>query len=90
MIWLLFSCYPQPRAQDRLEPYYIGDAQITEAAVTCEEDKWTVEIKTDAWTSNGSVWMVFSEERYEKHPIYSIGAAPDGSSDHLRMIVKAL
>jgi len=90
MSWIFLSCYPQPQSEERLEPYLIGNAQITEAAVTCEEDTWTVEIKTDAWTSNGSVWIVQSSERYEKHPIYSIGAAADGSSDHLRMVLKII
>ena len=90
MMWLFFACYPQPYAQEPLEPYSIGSAKITTATVNCEEDTWTVDVKTDAWTSNGTVWIVESIERYEKHPLYSIGAAADGSSDHLRMTLRVI
>ena len=90
MIFIFLSCYPQPRSTEPLEPYQIGDATITELEVICEEDEWIVDVKTDAWTSNGTVWMVKSVENYEKHPIYSISAAADGSSDHLRMAIRVV
>jgi hypothetical protein len=85
MIFLLLSCYPKPYAQERGSPYFIGDAQIINVDTSCDDDKWTIEVFTDAWTSNGTLWLARDLSRYEKHPINSIAATEDGTSDHLRV-----
>ena len=87
MILLFWGCYPKPNAQERTVPYEIGDAQIIDIEASCEEDKWSIEVFTDAWTSNGTLWLAQDLSRYEKHPLYSIAAAEDGSSDHLRIVL---
>ena len=87
MIWFLLACYPQPHAQEEYSPFTIGDAQITEVSSSRENDQWRIELQTDAWTSNGTLWLAEDLDRYEKHPLYSIEAADDGSSDNLRIIL---
>ena len=90
MILLSLSCYPQPTAQVETVAFDINEAEITEVSALCEEDKWTFTVDTDAWTSNGTVWLAQGLHRYERHPLYSVGAAEDGSSDSLQLTLSVL
>ena len=87
---LLLSCYPQPIAQERATVFDIAEAEIKEISVLCEDEQWTLTVDTDAWTSNGTVWLAQDLNRYERHPLYSIGAAEDGSSDSLKLTLRIL
>lgn len=61
--------------------------QITAAGVDCDPSVplWTVTAETDAWTGNGRVYLSTDGVYVESHPLGSIAAAADGSSDSLRV-----
>ncbi len=67
-----------------LVSWSLDDPVVTETELNCEDDEWTVIVQTEGWTGNGLVW-IGSNERYERHPIYSIEAADDGTTDRLRI-----
>lgn len=60
---------------------------ITEATVDCDtrEGRWTFAVTTDAWTGNGQVLLTSDGAYVEKHTVYSVSAAPDGTADQLEL-----
>jgi hypothetical protein len=63
-------------------------APILEALeVTCDGDapRWTIEARTRGWTTGGLLaWSVDGTYR-ETHPLASVSAARDGSTDRLQL-----
>jgi hypothetical protein len=86
MILLLLSCRPATDALPPSDPFVYGTPEITELEWSCneEEAQWEFVVSTDAWTSNGELWMA-AGELAEKHDIVSVGATADGSADKLRL-----
>jgi hypothetical protein len=88
MIWIWLAC-----AEDKLtietETSRLTDPEITAITWVCdaETDSWTFEMKTNAWTSNGHIWITDGSTT-ERHYIQSIGAPADGSADNLELILE--
>jgi hypothetical protein len=87
MWWWFLSCSEglQDSAQ---QSFTLHSPKITEVEWVCEDDLWTILVTTEGWTGNGTLWLG-TTERYERHPLYSIQAAPDGSADLLRIRLEA-
>lgn len=84
MWWLLtLSCSENLRDSAQIA-FSLNTPEITEVEWSCEENLWTILVSTNGWTGNGYLWLG-SSERYERHPLYSIQAAPDASTDLLRI-----
>ncbi len=60
---------------------------ITSASVVCdpERPRWEFEIETSAWTGNGKVLLSADGVYFERHPMGSVSAAADGSTDRLEL-----
>ena len=86
MILLLLACRPDTDAPAPGPPFDYGTPAITDLDWSCSEEdaEWEFTVRTDAWTSNGELWMA-EGELAEKHSIPSIGAEADGSGDKLRL-----
>ena len=83
MLWMLLACTPQRLDTGfwRLE-YQSPNIEIMQ--VECKDAEWTIEVWTDHWAGNGLLWIA-SEQRYERHTLYSISASPTGDGDRLRV-----
>ena len=83
-IWMsLLGC--QIDSDETAENHWeLQDPVITQTEWDCDTDTWSIIVQTDGWTGNGLVW-IGDVNRYERHPIYSIEASSDGSSDRLRI-----
>ena len=86
MLLALLACAAPPVDTGR-EPIEYPSPTIT--AATAEGDPnepgWTFEVATDAWTGNGQVYLSADGAYVERHPMYTVGAAYDGSADALRL-----
>ncbi|MEC8382383.1 MAG: hypothetical protein VXZ96_18775 [Myxococcota bacterium] len=89
MIVMLFACLEPKSIQTDVIPY--GDPDIEEITYECDPStaRWTFEATTDAWTANGNIWL-YIDPVLEKHPIYSINAAADGSADTLGLTLSVV
>ena len=85
MIWVLWAC-TQETVSISTEKRELKSPEINGFDKECdpETDLWTFDIYANGWTSNGHVWMSDGNST-EKHYIQSIGAAADGSDDHLSL-----
>ena len=86
MILLLLACRPETDAPAPTAPFDYGTPSISELDWSCSEEdaEWEFTVRTDAWTSNGELWMA-EGELVEKHAVPSVGAEADGSADKLRL-----
>ena len=77
-----FACLEPKSAMTEVIPY--GDPDIDVLTYECDPStaRWSFEATTDACTANGNLWLHI-DPVLEKHPIYSVSAASDGSSDLL-------
>ena len=84
MILMLLACLEPKSAMTEVIPY--GDPNIDVLSFDCDPStaRWSFEATTDAWTANGNLWL-YIDPVLEKHPIYSVSAAADGSSDLLEL-----
>lgn len=88
LAWLAVACAPAvpvpPGASPDLRPPRITEAQLTCDARTAT---WTLAVRSDAWSGGGtSAWT--TDGRYvEVHPVRSVAAAGDGSSDELLLVL---
>lgn len=59
------------------------------AAARCDTaaGAWTFEGEADAWTGGGWVWLTDGRGVVEDHRVPSVGAAPGGDADSLRLEV---
>ena len=83
MLISILGCVSASRLDTSHWQYEYSDPTISSVSVSCEDRVWTVETETDGWTGNGLLWLA-TDERYERHSIYSISADPEGTSDRLR------
>ncbi len=69
------------------QPLYDEPPLITAIQYACsvEDEQWTFELQTDAWTANGHLWLATAADYVEKHAIRSVSAAADGSGDELSL-----
>lgn len=83
---LLAGCAPLDQDTGRPAPTY-EDPVIVEASAVCDvaAARWSFEVTTQAWTGNGQVLLSADGTYIEKHPMFSVGAAADGSSDALAL-----
>ena len=86
-LWMLFGCIT-PIQETGSTSWEVISPIITETEWTCEDDNWSIVVSTEGWTGNGLIWLGDSN-RYERHPIYSVEAASDGSADRLRINLTA-
>lgn len=87
---LLFAgCYPQPSAQTSTFSIAFQEAEIIAASKSCENDQWRFFVDTDAWTGNGFL-IIATEDRSERHPLYSFEASEAGDSDKLRAFLSVI
>ena len=84
MIVFFLGCYPQPLGQTPSNDYNFSAPSIIDAGFSCEDEQWLFTAEADAWTGNGFILMA-NEERFERHPIYSVQGASDGSWDLLQL-----
>lgn len=85
MLLLLIAC-GAPTEVERSTPTY-ATPSITSATVDCSvtDAEWTFRVDADAWTGNGQLFLSADGTYVERHPMYSNGAAYDGTSDTLRL-----
>lgn len=50
-----------------------------------DQARWRIEVDTDAWASNARLIWTLDGEYAEQHPMQSVKAAEDGTSDRLRV-----
>ena len=88
--WLLFvfgtgCAYTAPDVA-RTAPEWTTPG-ITNATVDCitADAVWTFTAATDAWSGNGQVVLSTEGDYIERHPLYSNGAAADGTTDNLKL-----
>ncbi len=86
MLLLLLACQsasPSP-VPDEKSP---GPPSIVAASYACNSltARWTFLVDTDAWTGNGQVVLSDDGNYIEVHPLRSLEAAADGSSDRLTL-----
>ena len=81
---VLIGCI-EPGGGEVGEPLYSGVPHITDLSWSCsvDEETWSFEVLTDAWTANGNVYLAQTAAYLERHPLSSIEAAADGTSDRL-------
>lgn len=86
MLLALLACAAPPVDTGRAAIEYTSPA-ITAASAECDtyEPGWTFEVATDAWTGNGQVYLSADGAYVERHPMYTVGAAYDGTADALRL-----
>lgn len=89
MILFFLACL-EPTSEI-LEPIPYGDPSIQRLSYECDEDaaRWEFVAITDAWTSNGNIWL-YSPPVLEKHPIYSVNSASDGTKDRLEITLNVV
>ncbi len=65
-----------------------GNPTIDSIVVQCRQrnSRWQIDVVTAGWTGNGFLWFT-DGQRYERHPLYSVLASPDGTADQLRLQV---
>ena len=83
MIWLMLSCagetiHVSTEKKELPAPAIIALEWMCDAEI----DTWTFDVHANGWTANGHLWMSDGTST-EKHYIQSVGAAADGSDDHL-------
>ncbi len=63
-----------------------GNPTIDDIVVQCRQGntRWQIDVTTTGWTGNGLLWLT-DGQRYERHSLYSVSAAPDGSADQVRI-----
>ena len=88
--WLFFvlapGCGYTPPDVTRTAPEWTVPAIVTATAECSAADAyWAFEATTDAWTGNGQVVLSADGAYVEAHPMYSVGAAGDGSADSQRL-----
>lgn len=88
MLLALLACAAPPIDTGRTPIEYVSPA-ITVASAACDPNDpgWTFEVATDAWTGNGQVYLSADGAYVERHPMYTVGAAYDGTSDALRLVL---
>lgn len=84
MWWLLTLGCAEDVQDSALMSLILESPNITDVEWGCVDDLWTVSVTTEGWTGNGYLWLG-TTERYERHPLYSIQSASDGSADLLRI-----
>lgn len=69
------------------QPLYSDTPSIRTIAWDCSRDDqtWTLEVTTEHWTANGTLWMAKDTDYLEQHAVRSESAAWDGSSDQLSL-----
>lgn len=69
------------------DPVELVPPAILSLEWTCDvdEDAWRLVVETDAWTGGGNLWLSPDAEYVESHPVRSVRAAADGTSDRLRL-----
>ena len=82
-MWWFLSCAEGLQDSAQIS-FTLESPEITEVEWVCEDNLWTILVTTKGWTGNGYLWLG-TTERTERHPLYSIQAAPDGSEDLLRI-----
>jgi hypothetical protein len=85
MLLLLLACPSTPSSfPDEKSP---GPPSIVTAGYRCDSltARWNFLVDTDAWTGNGQVVLSDDGDYIEVHPLRSIEAAADGSSDRLEL-----
>ncbi|RME24545.1 MAG: hypothetical protein D6798_10965 [Deltaproteobacteria bacterium] len=86
LLALATACHRRGRAATD-QPPAVEDAppEIVGVDWGCDVDAatWSFEIETDGWTGNGYLWMASGSATWERHPVYSVEAARDGSADRL-------
>jgi hypothetical protein len=65
----------------------LGPPSIVAASYSCDSPsaRWSFLVDTDAWTGNGQVVLSDDGDYIEVHPLRSLEAAADGSSDRLTL-----
>ena len=87
---IISACSPLYSITPETETSVFASPNIDDITLSCLEDEWTLKITASAWTGNGRWWLGTTEHNIEEHPIYSISAAADGSSDTLRSILSSV
>ena len=80
------GCVPRmPDGPGQDGPFFDAEPTIDSLSWSCAGDEgvWHFDVRTEGWTGGGRLWMAREPETAERHKVYSIGAAADGSSDHL-------
>ena len=86
MLWIFVGCLVPLEPTD-LPPnfdYVVPQIEFIDWGCFPEESVWVFTIGTSGWTGNGNMW-ISSNDFIEKHRIYSIEAARDGSEDLLEL-----
>jgi hypothetical protein len=78
---------PPPGGNGDDGPFHDGTPSIISVSWSCNGDDatWTFEVETEGWTGGGTLWMAREANTAEKHHIYSVSAASDGSADSLEL-----
>ncbi len=82
---LTLSACPSPAPDTGVRDPEATDASITSLSIACDGGTgvWTIDAETDAWSGGGRLTLSADGAYVEVHPIRSVDAALDGSSDHL-------
>lgn len=84
----LLACAPVPVDTGRAPPEWVAPSLVTATAdCSAADEQWSFTATTDAWTGNGQVYLSADGAYVERHPMYSNGAAYDGSADSLRLVL---
>jgi len=89
-VFVFSACRPEslPSIQDSDYPL----PEISSISLDCDEQqaRWSLELLANAWTGNGELWFSTDGRYIEVHPIVSIEAAADQSSDQLTLSLQVV
>lgn len=86
ILGFLTACSVPQGGGEAGQPLHGGVPAITDIQGDCsvDEQTWTFDVMTDAWTANGNLYLAADTLYMERHPLVSLEAAADGTSDHLQ------
>lgn len=77
-----------PPADTEVRPdVVLTPPELEDVALTClpDEEVWELEVTATSWTSGGILSWTVDGDWLEQHVVRSVEAAPDGTSDRLRI-----
>jgi len=88
--WLLLTvagCRLPPVDSEPLVEVTLTTPEITASQLLCDEtlERWQLDVSASSWTGGGALWWTTDQIYIESHDVRSRSAAPDGSSDELRL-----
>jgi len=83
----LLACTPDPVDDSGSSPFDLQPPQLSCVTLVCDVDAstWRLDAVATSWTGGGLLYWTPDGVYVESHPVRSRSAAPDGSSDELRL-----